>query len=70
MSRNDRNIMNSDDLAKKIIELGQNKEFNELQKLIVKCDTKLVCISLFILFVGKFILMLMINNWFRLNERL
>lgn len=45
MSRkSDKNVMNSDDLAKKIIDLGQNKAFIELQQLIAKCDTKLVCI--------------------------
>lgn len=46
MSRkSDKNSMNSDDLAKKIIDLGQNKDFTELQQLIAKCDTKLVCIK-------------------------
>lgn len=43
MSRkSDRNVMSSDNLAKQIIELGQNKEFGKLQELIAKCETKLV----------------------------
>lgn len=44
MSRkSNRNVINSDDLAKQIIDLGQTKAFTELQQLIAKCDIKLVC---------------------------
>lgn len=41
--RSEKNLANADNLAKQIIELGQNKEFAQLQQLIGKCDTKLVC---------------------------
>ncbi|XP_031616603.1 Fanconi anemia group I protein [Contarinia nasturtii] len=43
MSRkSDRSVMSSDNLTKQIIELGQNKEFSQLQELLAKCDTKLL----------------------------
>lgn len=54
MSRkSDRNANNSDDLARKIIDLGQNKQFSELQALIAKCDIQLVCIMISISFFTK-----------------
>lgn len=44
MSRkSNRNAVNSDDLAKQIIDLGQTKQFTQLQKVIAKCELKLVC---------------------------
>lgn len=49
--RSEKNQINADNLAKQIIELGQNKEFGQLQQLIAKCDTKLVCYDrMFIVF--------------------
>lgn len=48
--RSDKNVISSDNLTKQIIEHGQKKEFNELQELIAKCDPKLVCILIILVF--------------------
>lgn len=37
----------AESLAKEIIEFGQSKDFDKLQKLIAKCDSKLVSFSSF-----------------------
>lgn len=48
MSRkSNRNVINTDDLAKQIIDFGQTKQFLQLQQLIAKCDIKLVCTVIF-----------------------
>lgn len=40
--RSEKGGITPDDLAKQIIDLGQNKDFTKLQQLIMKCDPKLV----------------------------
>lgn len=42
ISRPDKGTIAAENLAKEIIELGQAKDFDKLQKLISKSDTKLV----------------------------
>lgn len=63
MSRkSNRNVINSDDLAKQIIDLGQTKKFPQLQQLIAKCDIKLVRIHSHLFF------WLLLENWFRIHK--
>lgn len=41
-SRQSRSALSADDLAKEIIKFGQSKDFDKLQDLVAKSDTKLV----------------------------
>lgn len=41
-SRQSRNALSADDLAKEIIKFGQKKDFEKLQELVANSDTKLV----------------------------
>lgn len=46
--RSEKGGITPDDLAKQIIDLGQNKDFTKLQQLIMKCDPKLVRTNIFL----------------------
>lgn len=53
--RSEKGGITPDDLAKQIIDLGQNKDFTKLQQLIMKCDPKLVRTNIIFFFQKNYI---------------